>query len=199
MASYPAALARLIDEYRKLPGVGPKSAERLAFHTLARPRAEVAAFAGALSACAESVRPCPACGCLADGGRCPICADPRRDRHRICVLENPRNVYVFERGGLWSGLYHVLAGLISPLDGVGPEEIGIPRLLARVRDGGVTEVLLALSPSTEGESTSVYLARALEETGVAATRIAYGVPVGADLEFTDPVTLARAVEGRKRV
>ncbi len=197
-SAYPGALARLIDEFRRLPGIGAKSAERLAFFSLKRPPAEVEAFSRALTACVAEVRPCPRCFCLAEEDRCGICDDPRRDRSRVCVVEGPRDVFVLERSGAWRGLYHVLGGLLSPLDGIGPEDLHLAELMARAGEG-ITELVLALPPSTEGEATGALLALELEGSPVSVTRIAYGLPVGAELEFADPVTLARALEGRRGI
>lgn len=196
-AAYPEALARLVDEFQRHPGVGPKSAERLAFFTLTRDATAVRAFAAALENCVARVRPCERCGCLGEGDACPMCDDGRRDDSKLCVVADPKDVFVFERSGVWAGRYHVLGGLVSPLDGVGPEDLRVAGLLERAAEAQVEEVVLALPPSTEGEATSVYLSGALADAGVSVTRIAYGLPVGAELEFADPVTLLRALEGRK--
>lgn len=193
---YPAALARLIGEFSRHPGIGPKTAERLAFFTLGRSPGEIAAFAAALTEALARIGACHSCGALAEGGSCPICANPRRDRTRLCVVERARDVYTLERAGVFDGLYHVLGGVISPLDGVGPEDLRVAGLIERVRAGGVSEVILASSPSTEGETTGLYLARELSTFEVRVSRIAYGVPLGSDLEYADPATLARALEGR---
>lgn len=203
---YPDPLARLIEEFRRHPGVGPRSAERLAFHTLARPRDEAERLARALLECHDRVRPCVRCFALVEEGRgapapsegdCRTCLEARRDDRRLCVVESPRDVFAFLSGAVWDGQFHVLGGLISPLDGVGPEDLHVAELLARVARRPPEEVVLALNPSTEGESTSLYLQGLLEEQGLKVTRIAYGLPVGGELEYTDPVTLARALEGRK--
>lgn len=196
---YPAPLARLIHEFSRHPGVGPKTAERLAFFTLGRKKPEVLAFAAALSESLERLTECRECGGLAEGELCPVCANPRRDQKRICVVERARDIYVFERSGVYDGLYHVLGGVISPLDGVGPEDLRIAQLQQRLTAGTVAEVILASTPSTEGETTGLYLAQTLAASGVHVTRIAYGVPLGSELEYADPATLARALEGRSRI
>lgn len=198
-SSYPDALVRLIEQFKRHPGIGPKSAERLAFYTLSRSPGEVAAFAEALTMALEKIRACPTCFSLAEDGACPICRDPRRDDRRLCVVEAARDVFVFERGGVWSGRYHVLEGLVSPLDGVGPEDLRVRELEERVEAGAFEEVVLGLNPSAEGEATGIYIADLLAEHGVPVTRIAYGLPVGGELEFADPVTLQRALEGRRGV
>ncbi|MBI4865497.1 MAG: recombination protein RecR [Candidatus Wallbacteria bacterium] len=194
---YPPALARLIAEFARYPGIGPKTAERLAFFTLGRQKPEVDAFAQALAQAVERLHPCVACGALAEHDLCPVCVSPKRDRSRICVVERQRDVYVFERSGVFDGLYHVLGGVISPLDGIGPEELRVSELIERVRPGEVHEVILASTPSTEGETTGLFLAQTLASLPVTVTRIAYGVPLGSDLEFADPATLARALEARR--
>lgn len=204
--AYPDSLERLIREFRRHPGVGPKSAERLAFFTLGRPREDVARFAAALTECLERIEPCVRCFALVEAGQgapaaregdCGTCTRARRDPARLCVVADSRDVFAFESGGVWGGEYHVLGGLLSPLDGVGPEDLHVEELLERVKRTRPEEVVLALNPSTEGESTSIYLADILGPLGVAVSRIAYGLPVGSELEYADPVTLARALEGRK--
>lgn len=206
--AYPRPLAALIEQYRRHPGIGPKSAERLAFFTLSRPREEVERFAASLRECVARVGPCRRCFALVEEGGgapadptedCGNCLRSRRDPSRLCVVESPRDVFAFDSGGVWEGEFHVLGGLISPLDGVGPEDLSVRELLERVELRPPEEIVLALNPSTEGESTSVYLADLLGEKGLKVSRIAYGLPVGGELEYTDPVTLARALEGRKTV
>lgn len=193
--SFPAPLQRLIEEFRRLPGIGPKSAERLAFHVLEKTPEDVSRLSQILLESVGTLRPCPTCFALAEKDRCLFCQDPRRDSRRICVVSHTRDVFVFERGRIFQGLYHVLEGLISPLDGVGPEDLRIEELLGRL--GEVDEVILALNPSAEGESTSVYLADQIAAKGVSVSQIAYGLPVGGELEFVDEVTLARALAGRR--
>ena len=190
-------IERLIAELAKLPGVGRKTAQRFVFHLLRVPAAEVSALGEALRDLREKTRACESCFNLADAALCPICADPRRDRSLICVVEEPANVLGIERTGAYRGLYHVLGGALSPLRDVGPEDLRVMELLERVRDQGVQEVLLATSPNVEGEATAVYLARLLKPIGVRTTRPAQGLPAGADLEFTDDLTLQKALEGRR--
>jgi recombination protein RecR len=194
---YPAPVARLIDELRKLPGIGPKSAQRIAFHLLRAPRGEVDDLAGAVGELREGIRSCPVCNAVTDQELCSTCSDPGRAERVICVVEEPHNLLAVERTRDFRGRYHVLLGALSPLQGVGPDELKIQGLLDRVRAGGVEEVILATSPTVEGEATAVYLARLLKPLGVRVTRIAMGVPVGADLEWADEVTMAKALEGRR--
>lgn len=193
----PAPVARLIELLRRLPGLGPKSAQRVAFHVLRSPREEAAQLAGALAGLHDAIRTCDTCNCYTDRERCPICSDPARQERQICVVEEPHGQLAVERTRDFRGRYHVLHGVLSPLSGVGPDELRIAGLLERVRAGGVEEVVLALSPTVEGEATAVYLARLLKPLGVRVTRIATGVPVGSDLDWADEVTLARAMEGRR--
>jgi recombination protein RecR len=190
-------VARLIDELRKLPGIGPKSAQRIAFHLLRTSREEVDELAGAVGELREGIRSCLVCNAVTDQELCSTCSDPARAERVICVVEEPHNLLAVERTRDFRGRYHVLQGSLSPLQGVGPDELKIPGLLDRVRAGGVEEVILATSPTVEGEATAVYLARLLKPLGVRVTRIAMGVPVGADLEWADEVTMAKALEGRR--
>jgi recombination protein RecR len=194
---YPAPVARLIDELRKLPGIGPKSAQRIAFHLLRAPREEVGELAAAMGELREGMRSCAVCNAVTDQELCAHCSDPSRSGRVICVVEEPHNLLAVERTRDFRGRYHVLLGTLSPLQGVGPDELKIQGLLDRVREGGVEEVILATSPTVEGEATAVYLARLLKPLGVRVTRIAMGVPVGADLEWADEVTMAKALEGRR--
>jgi recombination protein RecR len=193
----PNAVERLILELGKLPGVGRKTAQRLAFHLLKAPASDVEALASALRDLRQSVRLCADCFNLAESERCPICADPRRDRGLLCVVEEPSNVATLERTGSYRGLYHVLGGALSPLRDVGPSDLHVDELLERVRRGSFREVILATNANAEGEATAVYVARLLKGLGVRATRLATGLPAGADLEFTDELTLKRAFEGRR--
>lgn len=197
MASLSPPLERVITELCKLPGIGKKTAQRLAFHLLKVPREEVAALAKALGEMRDSVRHCSLCFHLSDGEQCSICSDPRRDRSVLCVVEEAANVVAMERTGAWRGLYHVLGGSLSPLKDVGPEDLRFEELLARVRPGEVREVVLATNPDVDGEATAVYIARLLKPLGVPITRLAQGLPAGGDLEFTDDLTLTRALEGRR--
>ena len=197
MTEYAAPLEQIIAELSRLPGIGRKTAQRLAFHLLEVPRAQVDALARALTDLRERIRTCAACFNVAEGDRCPVCADPRRDASVVCVVEEPSDVASIERSGSHRGLYHVLGGALSPLKDVGPDDLRIRELVERVGSGGVREVILALSPDVEGEATAVFLSRLLKPLGVSVTRIATGLPAGADLEFTDDLTLTRAFEGRR--
>jgi recombination protein RecR len=190
-------MARLMQQLGKLPGIGPKSAERLAHHLLAAPRSEVLALADALRALKEEVRPCRQCCNPTEGELCSICSDSHRDPALICVVETPRDLTALERSGSFRGLYHVLHGRLSPLDGVGPEHLSIDRLLARVRGGVVQEVIMATNPNTEGDGTALYLSSLLGPLGVRVTRLARGVPSGSGLEFANNQMLADALEGRR--
>ena len=200
MAQYYAApVARLIEELQRLPGIGPKSAQRLAFFFLKSDETDVARLADALVELKRTVHFCPRCFNFAEDELCEICADPRRDLSMICVVEEPKDIVAFERTGEFSGLYHVLQGVISPIDGIGPEQLRVRELLARVADGSVTEVIVATNPSVEGETTALYVARLVKPLGVRVTRIASGLPVGGDIEYADEVTLGRAMEGRREM
>lgn len=194
---YPAPLARLIDELSKMPTVGPKTAQRLAFHILRLPPEEVQALAEAILDVKAKMQHCSTCFTITDVDPCATCTDPRRDPAVLCVVEDPRDVIALERTREFRGCYHVLHGAISPLDGIGPDDLKIPELLARVQAGGVREVIVATNPRVEGEATAIYLARVLKPLGVRVTRIAHGLPVGGDLEYADELTLARAIEGRR--
>ncbi len=200
MASYYApSVAHLIEELAKLPGIGPKTAQRLAMHVVKRPEAEVLALARALVEARRKVLRCSECQNLADQDPCEICSDEGRDRSRVCVVSDPTDVVAMERIREYDGLYHVLHGLISPMDGIGPEELQVKDLLRRIREGDVVEVILATDPTIEGEATAMYLARLLVPLGVDVTRIARGLPEGGDLDYADEATLARALEGRRSV
>ncbi len=194
---YPDPLARLIDELSKMPTVGPKTAQRLAFHILRLPHEEAQALAEAILDVKAKMRHCSTCFTITDVDPCAICADPARNGTVLCVVEDPRDVIALERTREFRGRYHVLHGAISPLDGIGPDDLKIPQLLARVQAGGISEVIVATNPRVEGEATAIYLARVLKPLGVRVTRIAHGLPVGGDLEYADEVTLARALEGRR--
>lgn len=193
------AIARLQEELAKLPGVGPKSAERMTHFLLGGDRAVAASLASALRDVIERVRPCRECFNLTDGELCPICRDARRDAATLCVVEWPRDVALFERAGSYRGLYHVLGGRIAPLDGVGPEQLHLQALVQRVKRGGVREVILATSPTLEGDGTALYASNLLAGTGVALTKLARGIPAGASLELTNPQILADALDGRRTV
>jgi recombination protein RecR len=192
---------RLITELAKLPGIGQRTAQRLAFHVLRVPEQEAFALAAALREVKERIVLCEVCFNLAEGPRCPICLDQRRDRSVICVVEEPADVVPVERTNEYRGLYHVLGGALSPIDGVDPEDLKIAELVQRVRAGEVREVVIATNPTTSGEATAFYIAEAVRELGgdVAVTRLASGLPVGADLEYADEITLGRALSGRRSV
>jgi len=194
---YPPPLTRLIDELRRLPGIGPKSAQRIAFHLLRKTKQETTALADAVDRLLDEIRLCSICNAFTDLEVCAMCADPARNDAVICVIEEPHNLSVVERTRDFRGRYHVLHGTLSPLQGIGPDELKIHGLLQRIGAGGVEEVILATSPTVEGEATAVYLARILKPLGVRATRIAMGIPVGSDLEWADEVTMSKALEGRR--
>lgn len=196
---YAEPIARLIEELGRLPGIGPKTAQRLAFHLLFAPRDDVVRLAGAMLEARDRVRYCSSCWNLTDADPCALCADPARDPSLLCVVEEPKDVVAMEKTREFRGLYHVLHGAISPLDGVGPERLKIRELLGRMAGGEVKEVILATNPDVEGEATALYLARLLKPLGVRITRIARGLPEGGDLDYVDEVTLSRALEGRREI
>jgi recombination protein RecR len=190
-------IARLMHELGKLPGIGPKTAERLTHHLLAASRNQVIALADALRAIKDSIRQCRQCCQLTEGELCELCSDPRRDASLLCVVEQPRDLAALERSGTYRGLYHVLHGRLAPLDNVGPEQLTIERLLQRIRAGGVTEVIMATNPTLEGDGTALYLSSLLAPLGVRVTRLARGLPSGSVLEFANSQMLADALEGRR--
>lgn len=194
---YPEPVARLIDELSKMPTVGPKTAQRLAFHILRLSLEEARALAEAILNVKEKMRYCSICFTITDIDPCATCSNPARSDRVICVVEDPRDVIALERTREFRGKYHVLHGAISPLDGIGPDELKIAELVARVRADGTEEVIVATNPRVEGEATAIYLARVLKPLGARVTRIAHGLPVGGDLEYADELTLARALEGRR--
>lgn len=196
MSFFPSALETLIDKFAMLPGVGKKSAQRLAFFVLGLPEEEAAAFAAAILDAKKSVHCCAVCQNLTDAEVCPICASDRRDKSCICVVAEPRDVLSFERGREYAGVYHVLHGVLSPMSRIGPDDLKISELIKRVADGSVGEVIMAMNPDTEGEATAMYISRLLKPFGVKVSRLAYGIPVGSNLEFADDATLTRALEGR---
>ncbi|GAA1796589.1 recombination mediator RecR [Leucobacter iarius] len=196
---YDGIVQDLIDEFGRLPGIGPKSAQRIAFHILQTQNFDVSRLAELLSEVREKVRFCEVCGNITEETRCSICRDPRRDQALICVVEEPKDVVAIERTRQFRGLYHVLGGAISPIDGIGPDDLSIPALMRRLGDGEVKEVILATDPNLEGEATAAYLSRLLTAIDVPVSRLASGLPVGGDLEFADEVTLGRAFEGRRQV
>ena len=194
---YDGAVQDLIDELGRLPGVGPKSAQRIAFHLLGADGAEVQRLADAITTVREKVRFCATCGNVAESEQCRICADPRRADDVLCVVEEPKDVVAIERTREFRGRYHVLGGAIDPMNGIGPDDLRIRQLLARLGDGSVSEVIIATDPNIEGEATATYLARMLSPLDVTVSRLASGLPVGGDLEYADEVTLGRAFEGRR--
>jgi len=196
-----SVIERVVGEFSRLPGIGPKTALRLVHHLLRMPRDETRRLAGALLEMAEKVHACPVCGNFTEDERCEICRNPARDRSVVCVVEEAYEVGAIERTGQYRGLYHVLGGHLSPLDGVGPEDLSIARLLERIRgeEGGVREVILATNASVEGEATAVYLERKIRPLGVRVTRLARGIPVGSDLEYVDGTTIAEALAGRREM
>lgn len=196
MSFFPASLEALIDQFASLPGIGRKSAQRLAFHVLSQPEEEARAFAEAILEARNKVRCCKICQNLTEGEICSICASDRRDRSTICVVSEPRDVLSIERGREYNGVYHVLHGVLSPMSHVGPDDIRIKELLHRVADEDVEEVIMATNPDTEGEATAMYISRLLKPFQIKVTRLAYGIPVGSNLEFADDATLNRAIEGR---
>ncbi len=195
--SLPEPLTRLVEQFQKLPGIGAKSAQRLAFHILRTPREDTERLSQALRDVKERVTYCSTCNNITDVDPCPFCTSPSRNQRVICVVEEPQNVSVVERTGGFNGVYHVLMGVLSPLQGVGPDDIKIKGLLSRVGVANVDEVIVATNPTVEGETTALYLARLLKPLGVRVTRIAMGIPVGSDLEYTDEVTMTRAMDGRR--
>ena len=200
MDYFPPALENLVGQFAKLPGVGRKSAQRLAFFILDQPDDEAKAFADAIVSAKTAISCCPVCQNLTEGdGPCPMCASSRRDHTVICVVADPKDVIAMERGREYHGLYHVLHGVISPMNHVGPDDLRIKQLLERVTAGGVEEVIMATNPDTEGEATAMYRSRLLKPFGVKTTRLAYGIPVGSHLEFADDATLMRALDGRREI
>ncbi len=192
-------VARLIEEFAKLPGIGPKTAQRLTFHLLRGSKEEASGLAEAILSMKERVGFCSTCFNISENATCAVCSDPGRDRSLICVVEEPLDVLALERTGEYRGTYHVLHGAISPIDGIGPEKLRIAELLGRVRGSSVAEVVIATNPNTEGDVTAAYLARVLASAGLRVTRLARGLPAGGDLEYADEVTLARALEGRRPI
>ncbi len=196
--SLPEPLVRLIEELQRLPGIGPKGAQRLAFHLLKTPRELTDRLADAVREVKERVTYCSICNNITDADPCRFCGDERRDHHTICVVEEPQNVSAVEKTREFKGTYHVLMGALSPLQGIGPDDLKIKSLLSRIGEGE-TEVILATNPNVDGEATAIYLARLLKPLGVRVTRIAMGVPVGSDLDYADEVTMHKALEGRREV
>lgn len=196
---YATPIARLIEEFAKMPGIGKRTAERLAYYVLNLPKQEVEAFADALLCAKKKITFCPVCQSLTETVPCAICGDERREQDVICVVEKPKDVIKIEKTREFKGTYHVLHGVISPMDGVGPDDIRIKELLARVTTGDVREVIMATNPNLEGEATAMYIAKLLKPFNIKTTRLAHGIPVGGDLEYADEVTLTRALEGRHEI
>jgi len=199
MSQVTQSIGRLIDELGKLPGIGRKSAERLAYHLLRVNKAEAIGLADAIRDVSENVHYCRSCYNLAEGELCPICGDPRRDSAQICVVEQPRDLMALEQAGVYRGLYHVLLGRIAPLDGVGPDQLTIDRLIERVKEGGVREIIMATNPTVEGDGTALYLSNLLAELSVKVTRLARGITTGSVLEYTNKEVLADALTGRQQL
>jgi recombination protein RecR len=197
--SLPESIQHLIDQFKKLPGIGAKSAQRLAFHVLKTPREDADELCEAIRDVKDRITYCSTCNNITDTDPCVFCADDARDHRMICVVEEPQNVNVVEKTGGFRGTYHVLLGALSPLHGVGPDDLKIKGLLTRIEPGDVDEIILATNPTVEGEATAIYLARLLKPLGVRVTRIATGIPVGSDLEYADELTMGKAMEGRREV
>ena len=199
MRQYPKPLAKLINELSKLPGIGTKSAQRLAFHILSLDDREAEQLADAITTAKREMKYCSVCGNLTDEDPCAICSDPTRKDDVICVVESPRDVMAMERIKEFNGLYHVLHGVISPMEGIGPEDINLKSLVERLQQGDVKELIIATNPNIEGEATAMYIARLIKPAGIKVTRIAHGIPVGGDLEYADEVTLLKSLEGRREL
>jgi len=199
MPIYSKSLQRLISALHGLPGIGPKSAQRLAFYILKSSRAEANELAQAILAAKEQTKSCSVCGNITDSDPCSICEDANRDTSTICVVEQPQDIFVFEKMGEYKGRYHVLMGALSPLDGVGPDDLKIKELVTRIEKGKIGEVIIATNPNVEGEATAAYLSKLIKPLGVKVTRLAQGMPMGGDLEYADEVTLAKALEGRREL
>ncbi len=198
MAGYNvASLSRLIEQFERMPGIGHKTAQRMAFYVLGLKKEEAQAFSDAILNAHEKIKKCIRCCNLAEDELCPICKSAGRDESLVCVVEDPRDVMAFERTHEYEGTYHVLHGVISPMNGIGPEDITVKELISRFSDGKIKEVIMATNPTVEGEATAMYISRLLKPLGITVSRLAYGVPVGADLEYADEVTLTRALEGRR--
>ena len=196
---YALPIAKLIEEFSKLPGIGKRSAERLAFHILKQPKESVENFSKALIDAKEKIKFCPVCQSLTDTTPCSICSNPKRDKSVICVVENPKDILAMEKTKEFSGVYHVLHGVISPIDGIGPDDIKIKELLLRTKDNDVKEIIMATNPSIEGEATAMYISNLFKNFGIKVTRIAHGLPVGGELEYADEITLTKALEGRQEI
>lgn len=194
---YPGHLKKLVEALTRFPGIGQKSAQRIAFYLLSCSREDVVAIARAMVDAKDKLGFCQTCGSLAEADLCIYCSDPKRDNNLLCVVQEPRDVLVLERTGQYSGLYHVLHGALSPLDGIGPEELKLDRLVSRIKESEIREVIIATNPNVEGDATAGYLARLLNPLSIRVTRIAFGLPVGGDIEYADDLTLSRALDGRR--
>lgn len=199
MRQYPKPLNRLVNELARLPGIGGKTAQRLAFHILSMEERDVFQLSAAIKEAKEQMRYCSVCGNLTDVDPCAICSDETRDHSVICVVESPRDVIAMEKIKEFKGYYHVLHGTISPMDGIGPDDINLKDLIVRLQDERIKELIIATNPTIEGEATATYIARLIKPTGIKVSRIAHGIPVGGDLEYADEVTLLKAVEGRRQL
>lgn len=199
MRQYPKPLNRLVNELARLPGVGGKTAQRLAFHILSMDEKDVFQLSDAIREAKEQMRYCSVCGNLTDVDPCAICSDETRNHSVICVVESPRDVIAMEKIKEFKGYYHVLHGTISPMDGIGPDDINLKNLIVRLQDERIEELIIATNPTIEGEATATYIARLIKPTGIKVSRIAHGIPVGGDLEYADEVTLLKAVEGRRQL
>ena len=199
MSYYAVPVARLVEEFQKLPGIGHKTAQRLAFHVLNMPMEKVQGLSAAILEAKQKTKYCSVCSNLTDVDPCPLCSGASRDKTAICVVQDPRDVVAMERMREFKGLYHVLHGAISPMEGIGPEDIKIKELLRRLGSGDIKEVILATNPNIEGEATAMYISKLIKPLGIKVTRIAHGIPVGGDLEYADGVTLAKALEGRREL
>ena len=199
MASPSAYLDALIKEFSRLPGIGPKSAGRLAFHILKQPLSEVERLSKAILALKENITFCKICGGISDAGICSICSDENRDKSTVCVVEEARDILTIEKSGGYHGVYHVLKGVISPLDGIGPEELNIGSFIRRCREGRIKEAIIAVNPTIEGDATTLYLAKELRPLGIRVMRIAHGLPVGSNIEFADSATIVKSIEGRVEI
>ena len=199
MGFYPKAIERLVTELGKLPGIGEKTAQRLAFHLIDAPAEEIEGLSNALLNVKDKIKLCPECFSITDGDRCDVCADPSRNRKVICVVQSTKDIFAIEKTREYNGLYHVLHGVISPLEGIGPQDIKAKELLLRIGENDIEEVIMATNPTPEGEATAMYLGNLISPLGVKVTRLAKGVPIGADVEYIDEITLIKAFEGRNTI
>ena len=199
MGFYPKAIERLVTELGKLPGIGEKTAQRLAFHLIEAPAEEIEGLSNALLNVKDKIRLCPECFSITDGDRCDVCADPNRNRRVICVVQSTKDIFAIEKTREYNGLYHVLHGVISPLEGIGPQDIKAKELLLRIGENDIEEVIMATNPTPEGEATAMYLGNLISPLGVKVTRLAKGIPIGADVEYIDEITLIKAFEGRNTI